>query len=336
MLREIKRTTTLSVFFAAVLSLAASNLWALETDQYVAWGLPLTDSAQQINQYLERQVQTVLSDVNEGNWRRRSCRSIVEKIVKMENDSFAILDKVEQWAFANPSLDTFPSFIIKPDQVYLNTMYRYAGFTRFVPVAKTIEINGIRFGTDKLSHFISVGGEYLKRFQKNTDLQRVLDWGISTEEGIYGYTFSSIFSYADLEANFQGMNYLRTFCEGESPLLEQTQAGWKLAGNIDITPYVTPLWDESFNSNFSMPAMWKTIKPYLMAHCDERDSDWVKERFESYRQKLQPNASSEYLALKIRQRATPDPRPQSLDVICPSPKMSLSQGSQDFSPEIEE
>ncbi len=303
---------------------------ALETDQYMAWGEHLNDSSHALESYLEKQTNSVLQRVNQGrNWKSRDCWSIALEISKTEKSTLSFIDHIEDWAFDRGEVDTFPSYKFERNSTTETSVYREAFFRRFLPLGKTMEVYDVRFGTDKLSHFITVGGEYLKRYletlrtggTKNQAILAGVNYGIYTENNFFGYTSSGVFSYADLESNFQGMNYLRSFCEGKDPLLQQTLRGWELSRRINLEPYINPYWDESFYPSHMLANLFSKVKPYLMTHCPNLDTWWIRRQKNRYTEKVQE--LPEHLGMKqvnllITQGILIDPsRTQSLEAICP-------------------
>ena len=79
----------------------------------------------------------------------------------------------------------------------------------------------IYFGTDKLSHWMSTGERYYRKYKKNFKkfndkekaFKEAINYGIFLDRFILGGISSGVFSYADLEANFQGLLFNRNFCE---------------------------------------------------------------------------------------------------------------------------
>jgi hypothetical protein len=86
-----------------------------------------------------------------------------------------------------------------------------------MPPSPTIEIAGVRVGTDKLSHFF-LGGPWLeityraalkRGASRDEATRRAIALGILTERTVLGASSSGIVSLGDLEANYQGFLFFR-------------------------------------------------------------------------------------------------------------------------------
>jgi hypothetical protein len=90
----------------------------------------------------------------------------------------------------------------------------------WMPLTPTIEINGVRIGSDKLSHFVSSGWRYhtayreaLRSGKSAGDAERAaIRRGLLEERLILGKAVSGILSIADMEANLQGMLFYLDLC----------------------------------------------------------------------------------------------------------------------------
>ena len=107
-----------------------------------------------------------------------------------------------------------------------------------------------------------------------------------------GGLVDGIFSHGDLEANFQGMQLARQFCEGNEPLLELDDGRWRRVRSFEIRQFVNPGFDESYNNSFYSRSRWKRVKPILVdEYCDPYWSDAVQSRLSRYRETDSPSLS---------------------------------------------
>ena len=104
------------------------------------------------------------------------------------------------------------------------------------------------------------------------------------------------FSYADLEANYQGLKFALDMCEGSNPLLVQDSNGkWSQRKDFDITPYLNPKWDESYYpSAYIKKKMEAEGKTQSNGYCDKRFSPKKVARFQYYRSIDKDTLSSIY------------------------------------------
>ena len=52
-----------------------------------------------------------------------------------------------------------------------------------------------------------------------------MDWGVRTENGWFGLKIDSIFSYADLYANWKGYQFYKGLLSGDDPLFKIDEKG---------------------------------------------------------------------------------------------------------------
>jgi len=124
----------------------------------------------------------------------------------------------------------------------------------WMPFTPTIEVAGVRIGTDKLAHLVSSGwtyyGEYREGLEKGQTPEeaerRAVRRGIIEESLILGKLASGVLSIPDLESSYAGMHFYIDLCDCEGPVLELSEDGWGISRPIDLRDYVTPRWDESY------------------------------------------------------------------------------------------
>ena len=104
----------------------------------------------------------------------------------------------------------------------------------WMPYTPTIEVAGVRLGTDKLAHMVSSGwtyyGEYRKGLEKGLTPEeaerRAVHRGIFEESLILGKLASGVLAIPDLEASYAGMHFYIDLCDAEDPVLELDEDGW--------------------------------------------------------------------------------------------------------------
>jgi len=265
---------------------------ALEGDQFYAWGRELADATDVLNAKVRLEIARALEEVNSNrSWRDTGCRQVVKQITPRFNR--LIFTDIEMWA-ANSSLvaripaTTDEELEYRKALLYRNTHAFDVGTK--VPPSATIEMNGVRLGTDKLAHFFSEGWYYLRWYEKfrkkglpeEQAEQRVIRRGIWWERTILGLISSGVFSTADLEANYQGMRFLIGLCDGESPTLQQGASGWEYVGAFDFRDYVSPEWDETYQTPIFRKHRWKKVRPALIEYCPKLEYPSVIRQREEY------------------------------------------------------
>ncbi|MEA9356168.1 hypothetical protein SHI21_08145 [Bacteriovorax sp. PP10] len=99
-------------------------------------------------------------------------------------------------------------------------IYAYAGFHRIISSSyfvfcSSVKMFGVYMGVDKLGHMFNQGYEYFERYHKELNktqdktkaMSTVIDWGKSTENGMYGAIVDGVYSNGDLAANFAGFHF---------------------------------------------------------------------------------------------------------------------------------
>jgi hypothetical protein len=304
----------------------AAPLRALETDQYYAWRRPLTDSSEALNAKINFEMDEALRRINAENaGRGASCRDAVEAI--HARFTLFIFQKIELWAQRTAVLSRIPADDREELAYRKNWIYgRVAWYdlSRTVPPSPTIEIAGIRLGTDKISHFFSEGHYYLdwydgaraRGMSHDEAVELAVRRGIAIETTVLGGVISGVISPADLEANYQGLDWYVGLCEGESPQLEHTAAGWRMRQPFDLRPYVSPEWDESYLPNVVMKGRWVHVRPEIERHCSELDDPVVKARREAYALRDTETFTERVLAQMVREGRLEDPAGYGIEQLC--------------------
>lgn len=271
------------------------SVLALETDNYLVWGKELKDSSRHINRFFREGIEASLKKIPDHD--SKSCDEMTKLIAK-DFASFLVHDNpVENWLFS----------VLNSEEIYPATLnyveesiYRepYLFYIPWFGLAPNIQVSGFYFGTDKLSHFASTGMNYYRIFRK--ELKRgstiaeaekaAINWGIKDEKSVHGYWASGVFSYADLESNYQGLQFYRRFCESDSSYLSRVNGNWELVRYPEIRNFVSAFWDETFELSYRLPENWKKVAPVLREHyCPMRNSRSVSDRFAYYQKSVSSN-----------------------------------------------
>jgi hypothetical protein len=263
------------ILFSA--NFSAKNADALETDSYSVWGKTLRDSRSTANAQMNA---VIFETVQRANAEKapQSCSDVVGHIGKifrkMKNETNA------QWApFRNemfPALEEELDEYFKKHSIYKNVPS--GALAKQMPIAGQINLDGIYVGMDKLSHFFNVGHHYYDQYEKaikkgkthDQAVQAAIDWGIESEKSFYGLWMIA-FSYADLEANYQGFKFYLELCEGPKPYVMKAPNGkWlKSSRMFDFHEYMNPNMDESFNANGYPDKKFAWIESSIASYCPQ-------------------------------------------------------------------
>ncbi len=308
--------------FSLILAFSAH---ALETDNYLSWGVTLPDVTEDINKLIQTQIEEVIANAKG----EVSCKTMTFRIANRFKTTPS-RKLFEDWSTHNISEKMFPStpFYLR-QSIYQNTRRVYLSKSGLSP---NIQSGGIYFGVDKLSHFGSTGRRYLKVYLKGIKNglspeqaeKKAIRMGLSNEARILGLWPSGVFSYGDMEANYQGFRFYKKLCLDESETyLEKVEGRWKLTKVPDIKTYVSPFWDESFNLSYRAPGMWNISSRIIKEkYCPMRETSEVQARLLDYQNFAHKSSSLEYIKeLQLKgyyQAPVPELR-QSFDRLCESP-----------------
>ncbi len=263
------------------LILFTARAFTAETDQYLARAQPLEDSTQALNDHINGRIEDVLASVNKKSKpTSTSCKQLSGRI--MWRFRLLFIHQIEIWALQG-NLDVYPPRSVS-GQDYRDSSIFYdeapIDLQLLIPLARSIQVDGITFGIDKLGHFVSLGHKYYKDYLSelesglhpaNAEIA-VITKGFGTEEGMIGSSVSGVFSYADLEANYQGFRFVRSLCDGPKPRIRQSEGLWVLVQPIDIREYVNPYWDESFNNSVYTEKKWQQVRNIMQQHCADLEA----------------------------------------------------------------
>lgn len=324
MLRPVFGSLRLMKFALLLFVAAAFSAHALETDNYLTWDKNLPDSTADVNKLIQDQIEDVLSKTSPKQ--DISCKQITFRIANRFKTTPG-KKLFENYIQDNLSEKMYPSnpYYLQ-ESIFRNTSRFYLSRSGLSP---NLHANGIYFGVDKLSHFGSTGRRYLKHYLKKLKKgyspeeaeKSAIRLGLSNELRILGLWPSGVFSYGDVEANYQGFLFYKKLCLDEKDTyLEKAGGSWKLAKIPDIRDYVSPYWDETFNHSFLGHGMWNVTSKIIKAeYCSLRSSEIVVNRFKLYSERIHTSNSLTYVKelQSLGHKLAPDPsETQSIQKLC--------------------
>jgi hypothetical protein len=320
-----------------VITLAfAAMIASAETDPYYGWFHPPRDGTAGMNDEINHEFELGLHDVNLVP--PDSCLAAARGTVSR-------LSATAAWFWAGSTrfwpVDRSPKTRREyNDQFRLESTYRWTAllpFGSFVPLDPTVRVGDILFGTDKIGHFFTNGLRYYERFLKARKAgasedgaeRAAIATGVEEENTNLGVSVSGIFSYADLESNWRGLEFFRDLCEGDHPALVVAKSGkWILTRPFHIERWVDPCWDEGFYPSWFAPQSAKNVQRAIASSCPRWTS--LKEigvrraRYEELGCSSKGVAVLKELGAKGK---APDSWPFSIDKICgPTARPTPSDG----------
>ena len=317
--KNIRQVLNKFIFIVVLLQL---NVNAGEVDNYYAWNNKIKDSSIEFNSYINDAINDALDSVNK-QWGTPSCEEAAMDIMKKLGSTNYLIKRVgslntdlEIWAQDNPTIDKIPR--------QGESLKEYAAQSIYAPELKifgvptkldvTLNVNGVYFGTDKLSHFLGSGFEYYRKYLKYLDDNSpamaealAVKWGVKMENGIIGLQAVGVFSYGDLEANFQGLKMAEDFCRADEAKLKLVRKNWVLAHKIDFREYVNPNWDESFNRSTYTQKRLESVKENVKQFgiYQRSKSQWVADLLQRYKNNYSDDFATKHfvdssLSVKLR------------------------------------
>lgn len=276
---------------------------AAETDQYLTWDIELEDAAPAFNSYIDEEIQVFLDKMNR---RSRPVADVAELTEELYRHLFAGLhaSRVRSWLKNADDVDRHPGDELSDWEYQRLSIFREPAFPFVLPMAQTIRVGEVYLGIDKVGHMFGFGRRYLQIYQRvratgaNHDdaVDRVLRWGIQHERSLVGKLVDGVFSHADLEANYQGFRMALALCGGPRPLFYEAHGAWHYRGGLDIRDYITPDFDESFNTNDYASWRGKRVLPIVEArYAPLSDSPAVLARFARYERDYTPSRSKRFV-----------------------------------------
>jgi hypothetical protein len=280
---------------------------AIETDQFIAATVSLKDSSPLINNYIREKMHIAVSKANRRGKGPAYCQKLASNVFTEILGRFSI-SKISRYAEEAEEFERFPSDDLSMGEYMDLSIYQMAKFPiNMVGLSHTINVGGIYVGTDKLGHFALLGRNYYNRYRKYN--RRMKDSvaaqkksimkGIRQEVSLLGYTLGGVLSFADLEANYQGLRFGIEMCQGENAFLQFADNQWQINTQrpFDIMEYFNPKMDETFNLNFWRPNLWKKINPDVAkVYCSMLESPLYKNRLDFYQSINVPSYNDELMA----------------------------------------
>ena len=318
-----------TVLAAGCVALAAvAPASALETDQYLALGAEITDSTEAANAYLNRSIEDTLAKLGPRAARRLSCEDLPPKIYR---DLFPSLlwSPWRRFLGHSPEVDRFPKREVGYFEYLDRSLYTRLSFPFIMPLGRTIEVAGVHLGIDKLGgHMFGFGRRYYKRYRRGLRsglderqaMRRAIEWGLTIERFFVGGLIDGVFSHADLEANYQGLLLARDLCEADPPHLVRVEGRWRLSRPVDLTSYVNPLFDESYNPSHFVGHRWRQVRPVARESvCERLERPEAARRFERYRRQEPESLSQRIVAEFFAGRGVDPRRQRSVEAVCDGP-----------------
>ena len=320
------------------LVLAAGSVPALETDQYWAWGRPLADSTEAVNARFNLELERAIASFPDDK-PAKSCRQIA--VAYRSRLRFLLLHEIQIWAWSTQWVARIPDGADAQREYRRTNLYSNHPLIdtgTWMPYTPTIEVGGVRFGTDKLGHLVSSGWHHYTTYRKGieqgqtpeTAQRNAVHRGVVEESLMLGKLSSGVQSIADLEANYAGIAFYSDLCNVQDPVLAFDGGRWTITRAVDLGDYVTPRWDESYQPSVYSKGRWRKVRPVLEGYCDRLDDPQVVAMWNRYREIDRGSPVAEVVAERVAEGKLADPARFGIEAVCGA---SIPTG--DPTPEIE-
>lgn len=237
------REQALALTGAALVLCAVAS--ASETDQFYDRDKPLADSTEVLN----RRVNEAIAEIVAGRRNDPEQKHIVITVYRKLGGR-RMLDKLERWLFESP--EVAKREVPRHESIYSGMPIWSTRTASVSELAKTLYVNDQLIGSDKISHFLSQGWKFHKRYQRYGSEEAAARRSVFTERGIFGAGATGTFSNADLVANFEGYRFYRSLFEddvipGKPAILRWEDGGWLVQREFDWADHVNEYWDEALN-----------------------------------------------------------------------------------------
>lgn len=286
---SMQKKSMLLIFFSV---LAFQVCHAAEIDSVTPRKLKLDNSIENINEIINQRIEEGIRKANEQ-------QDYIEDIEDFEDieevtfcDEEALYTELRKaifqsftasWGLKGHDLDEQLRGILARqsyslllnDSVYRDIDYIEGFSLNLKELSDVVNINGYLVGLDKIGHFFAEGWQYfdLTHYDGKT-IDEAIEWGRQKEAGMFGYTTTGIFSYADLVANLNGWRFWnkillkqddplkggianffnRPYVTCDIQILDSIRnrriiRAWEYNTRFDLSDYIDGAWDEGNNCN---------------------------------------------------------------------------------------
>ena len=258
------RGVRVALFLAGVVFATAT--FGYETDPYTNRHLDIADSTT----VLDREVNAALDAVaaawegGENEWR------FVNLTHRKLGGPWPV-DRLERWAMRSDEVERLPT--TRRESMYGQLPIRATRTARFFGFGRTIKLNDVLIGTDKIGHFFSQGRKFYRRYLRYRDEREAGRRAVMTERLLFGRLMTGIFSNADLVANYEGYRFYRGLFHdgvvGDRPALMTWRDGMpERVRDFTWADHVNDFWDEALNPNAYSRTFGRHLERWLLGHCE--------------------------------------------------------------------
>ncbi len=265
----IIKSSPILVLGTTVLTLFSimSDAHAYESDQYTNRTNSVADSLIPIDDQVNLAIQKILHQKRVPQTEKAFAQAVYREL-----GGIYWADKIERWAARSPTVDKYPQ--TRHKSIY-RSMPVWATRVNYVfGVGRTIRVNGVLVGSDKLGHFFSQGYKYFLRELRAWSEEKVLQRGAFVENWLFGKFTTGVYSNADLVANYEGWRFYQSLFRdqvtpGKSAILTRQDARLMQQRPFTLADHINDYWDEGLNPSYNTKSLNKRLRQAILALCDE-------------------------------------------------------------------
>lgn len=244
---------------------------AYETDQHSHRTVPIADCTAALNARVGEVLTRLAARWSLGVDRARFAQAVYWRL-----GGIHWVDRIERWAMRSPRVEKLPTPRLR--SIYHGLPFPATRVTFFFGVGKTIKVDGVLIGSDKLGHFMSQGLKFYRRWRRHGSEARAAEHSRFTEAAIFGQPFTGVFSNADLVANYEGYRFYRSLFEddvvaGKKAIIRFRGRGAVVQRPFDWADHVNPFWDEVKNPNHYDRWLAAPLRARLATFCPQVAAD---------------------------------------------------------------
>ena len=240
-----------------------------ETDQYTHRLQPIADAQPTLERIVNQALVQVASE-----WRGGADRYGFTLAVFNELGGRYWVDRIERLAIQSPEIEHLPQF--RHHSIYDGLPFSARRVSFVFGVGRTFKLAGVLTGSDKLGHFFSQGKKYYMSHLAGWREEHILGRGIFNERWLFGQWTTSVYSNADLVANYEGYLFYRSLFEdgivpGKPAIVRFVGDRAEIRRAFSWSDHVNDFWDEALNPSHMSPAMAKSMQQAILRVCPDYD-----------------------------------------------------------------
>ena len=266
-----------TILFVLIGVFAIQNCFAAEIDSVTPGNLSLDNSIDTINEIINQRIEEGIRKASEKD---TFCD---ENALYTELRKAIFQSLIVSWGLKGYELDKqLRDLLVRQsyslslnDSIYRDINYIEGLSLNLKELSDVVNINGHLVGLDKTGHFFAQGWQYFVMTDQDKEtLDQAIAWGRQKETGLFGYTTTGIFSFADLVANLNGWRFWnkvllkqddplkgaianffdRPYVSCDIQIIDSIRnrkiiRAWEYKSRFDLADYIDGTWDEGNNCN---------------------------------------------------------------------------------------